>query len=169
MTATTDAARAERAAALRQHLRDRVLVLDGAMGTSIQALGLTEHDCRNKSLAAHEVAPAGNNDLLSLTSPDLIADIHRSFAAAGADLISTNTFNSNSISQADYKLEALAHDLNLHGAPDGSSGSWARRARPAASVRTSTTPLPETSPSTTSATHTPKHLTASWPAAPTPS
>ena len=116
MTATTNAARAEGAAALRQHLRDRVLVLDGAMGTSIQALRLTEHNYRNKSLAAHDVALAGNNDLLSLTSPDLIADIHRSFVAAGADLISTNTFNSNSISQADYKLEALAHDLNLHGA-----------------------------------------------------
>ena len=108
--------RNERIAILRQHLAERVLLLDGAMGTSIQKLGLTEADFRNESLADHPVELFGNNDLLSLTRPDAIADILRSFAEAGSDLLSTNTFNSTTISQADYELEHLARELNVAGA-----------------------------------------------------
>ncbi len=112
--------RSERIATLRMHLADRVLVFDGAMGTSIQNLNLTEADFRSSAshpaLGDHPVDLQGNNDLLSLTRPEVIADIHRSFANAGADLLSTNTFNSTTTSQADYELEHLARDLNVAGA-----------------------------------------------------
>ena len=108
--------RDDRLAALRQHLAERVLIFDGAMGTSIQNLGLAEADFRNDALADHPVDLFGNNDLLSLTRPDAIADIHRSFVDAGAHLISTNTFNSTTISQADYDTQSLARDLNVAGA-----------------------------------------------------
>ena len=108
--------RDDRIAALRQHLAERVLIFDGAMGTSIQNLGLAEADFRNDALADHPVDLFGNNDLLSLTRPDVIADIHRSFVDAGAHLISTNTFNSTTISQADYDTQSLARDLNVAGA-----------------------------------------------------
>lgn len=112
--------RSERIATLRAHLADRVLVFDGAMGTSIQDLSLTEADFRSSAahpaLAIHSVDLQGNNDLLSLTRPDVIADIHRSFADAGADLLSTNTFNSTTTSQADYELQHLARELNVVGA-----------------------------------------------------
>ena len=108
--------RAQRLASLRRHLADRVLVFDGAMGTSIQNKGLVEADFRNDALADHPVELKGNNDLLSITRPDVIADIHRSFANAGADLITTNTFNSTTTSQADYDLEFIARDLNVAGA-----------------------------------------------------
>ena len=112
--------RSERIASLRAHLADRVLVFDGAMGTSIQNLDLTEADFRSSTdhpaLVTHAVDLQGNNDLLSLTRPDVIADIHRSFAEAGADLLSTNTFNSTTTSQADYELQHLARELNVAGA-----------------------------------------------------
>lgn len=112
--------RSERIATLRAHLAARVLVFDGAMGTSIQNLSLTEADFRSSAshpaLATHLVDLQGNNDLLSLTRPDVIADIHRSFADAGADLLSTNTFNSTTTSQADYELQHLARELNVAGA-----------------------------------------------------
>ena len=116
MSDSTPTGRAERLASLRRHLDERILVFDGAMGTSIQNLGLTEADFRNESVTDHPVDLQGNNDLLSLTRPDLIADITRSFAEVGADLLSTNTFNSTSTSQADYSLEHLARELNVAGA-----------------------------------------------------
>ena len=103
----------ERTAQLRSSLDERVLMMDGAMGTSIQALGLTEDDFRNSDLADHPVELQGNNDLLCITRPDAIAKIHREYAAAGADLLCTNSFNSTTISQADYDLEFLARDLNV--------------------------------------------------------
>ena len=105
--------RDERIAQLRTHLANRVLVLDGAMGTSIQNLGLTEADFRNDELASHHIELRGNNDLLSITRPDAIAEIHRSFALAGADLLCTNSFNSTTVSQADYELESWARRLNV--------------------------------------------------------
>ena len=105
--------RAARVAQLRQHLQERVLVFDGAMGTCIQDLGLTEEDFRNDTLADHPIELRGNNDLLCITRPDAIADIHRAFADAGADLLCTNSFNATTISQADYELEALARELNV--------------------------------------------------------
>lgn len=92
---------------LRNLLDQRILVLDGAMGTMIQRHALDENDFRGARFEAHEHNQKGNNDLLVLTRPDLIHDIHRTFFAAGADIVETNTFNANAISQADYGMESL--------------------------------------------------------------
>lgn len=97
-------------------LRKRVLVLDGAMGTMIQRLGLTEADFRGNRFASHPRALTGCNDVLCLTRPEAIADIHRQYIDAGADIIETNTFNSNAVSLADYGLEHLVYELNRAGA-----------------------------------------------------
>ena len=102
--------------ALEAALRQRVVVMDGAMGTMIQALELTEADFRGTRFTDHPSDLRGNNDLLSLTRPEAIRDIHRAFFAAGADIVETNTFNSTAISQSDYGLEHLAYELNLAGA-----------------------------------------------------
>jgi 5-methyltetrahydrofolate--homocysteine methyltransferase len=101
---------------LERLLAERILVLDGAMGTMIQGHTLEEADFRGERFKAHSRDLKGNNDLLSLTRPDVIAGIHRAYLEAGADILETNTFNSTSISQADYGLEALAYELNLEGA-----------------------------------------------------
>ncbi len=97
-------------------LSQRILVLDGAMGTMIQRHKLEEEDFRNDSLKDHPKPLKGNNDLLSLTQPDIIRDIHRDYFAAGADIAETNTFNANAISQADYGTEHLVYDLNFQSA-----------------------------------------------------
>ena len=116
----------ERADALQRALGERILVIDGAMGTMIQQHGLEERDYRGARFAdgydsqhaddrtAHD--QRGNNDLLSLTRPDLITGIHAEYLAAGADLVETNTFNSTSIALADYGLQHLARELNEAGA-----------------------------------------------------
>jgi len=117
--------------ALRKALEERILVLDGAMGTTIQSHGLEEDDFRGARFAGHPRELRGNNDLLGLTRPDLIRDIHREFLEAGADIIETNTFNSTAISQADYGLEALVYELNA---------GAARLAREAADAFTARTP-----------------------------
>src|ERR1700733_13472758 len=101
---------------LERLLAERILVLDGAMGTMIQGHKLEEADFRGERFKTHSRDLKGNNDLLSLTRPDVIAGIHRAYLEAGADILETNTFNSTSISQADYGLEALAYELNLEGA-----------------------------------------------------
>ena len=101
---------------LRSLLSSRIVVLDGAMGTMIQARGLEEADFRGERFANWESDLKGNNDLLSLTRPDVIQEIHQEYLLAGADIIETNTFNSTSISLADYKLEAYAYELSLAGA-----------------------------------------------------
>jgi 5-methyltetrahydrofolate--homocysteine methyltransferase len=93
--------------------RKRILVLDGAMGTEIQKRKLEEQDFRGPRFEAHPHELKGNNDLLVLTRPDVIADVHSSYLAAGADIIETNTFASTSIAQADYNLEAYAFELNV--------------------------------------------------------
>jgi 5-methyltetrahydrofolate--homocysteine methyltransferase len=93
--------------------RRRILVLDGAMGTMIQGHHLEERDYRGARFADWPSNLQGNNDLLSLTQPQIIAGIHRQFLDAGADIIETNTFNATSISQADYGMEALAYELNV--------------------------------------------------------
>jgi 5-methyltetrahydrofolate--homocysteine methyltransferase len=103
-------------ATLRSLLSERILVLDGAMGTMIQAHKLEERDFRSERFAAHSKDLKGCNDLLCLTQPDLITNIHVQYLEAGADIIETNTFNSTSISMADYHLEAHAYELNLAGA-----------------------------------------------------
>ncbi len=101
---------------LHQLLAQRILILDGAMGTMIQRRGLHEQDFRGERLRAHPSDLKGNNDLLILTRPDVIGDIHREYLAAGADIIETNTFSSTRIAQADYGLEPLAYELNVEGA-----------------------------------------------------
>jgi 5-methyltetrahydrofolate--homocysteine methyltransferase len=94
-------------------LSERILVLDGAMGTMIQGRGLGEADFRGDLFGAHPIDLQGNNDLLCLTRPDVIEDVHREFLAAGADIIETNTFNANAVSQADYQLQEVVYDLNV--------------------------------------------------------
>ncbi|MGE0143053.1 MAG: methionine synthase [Planctomycetota bacterium] len=101
---------------VEQLLAQRVLVLDGAMGTVIQRHRLTEADFRGQRFAAHPRDLRGNNDLLSLTRPDIIAAIHDAYLDAGADIIETNTFSGTTISQADYGLEHIVHELNLESA-----------------------------------------------------
>ncbi|KAA9133289.1 methionine synthase [Marinihelvus fidelis] len=106
----------ERAEALVAALKQRILVLDGAMGTMIQTLGLEEDDYRGERFTAAALPQRGNNDLLTLSAPQHILDIHRAFLDAGADLLETNTFNSTSISQADYGMEPEVYALNRDGA-----------------------------------------------------
>ncbi|MCC4592703.1 homocysteine S-methyltransferase family protein [Xanthomonas campestris pv. cannae] len=124
----------QRAEALLQALSERILIIDGAMGTMIQRHGLQEADYRGERFAEGYDAQAGhvhgpgcdhapqghdlkgNNDLLLLTRPEVIAEIHRAYLDAGADLLETNTFNATSISQADYHLEHLVYELNKAGA-----------------------------------------------------
>ena len=98
---------------LEEALQQRILIIDGAMGTMIQAEGLTEADFRGDRFADHGSDLKGNNELLSLTRPDIIAKIHRAFLEAGADIIETNTFGSSSVAQADYDLSDLAEEQNL--------------------------------------------------------
>lgn len=101
---------------LKDILRERILVLDGAMGTMIQKHNLEEDDFRNDALSSHPHPLKGDNDLLSITRPHIIREIHRAYFEAGADIAETNTFNSTSIAQADYHLEHLVYDLNYHSA-----------------------------------------------------
>jgi len=138
----------DRVALLKQALRQRILIIDGGMGTMLQAHELDEHGFRGDRFehghdghahghehAAHE-PPAGcdlkgNNDLLTLTKPEIIRSVHEAYLEAGADLVETNTFNSTRISQADYKLQHLAYELNREGA---------RLARAACDAMTAKTP-----------------------------
>ncbi|MDR2001292.1 MAG: methionine synthase, partial [Zoogloeaceae bacterium] len=106
----------DRSNELRQLLAQRLLILDGAMGTMVQRHGLTEADYRGARFARHAKDLKGNNDLLVLTRPDVIGGIHAAYLDAGADIIETCTFNSTAISQADYQLEALVYELNFEGA-----------------------------------------------------
>jgi 5-methyltetrahydrofolate--homocysteine methyltransferase len=102
----------DRLSQLRSALGRRILLLDGAMGTMLQALGLGEQDFRGERFADHQRELRGNNDLLCLTRPDVVEQVHRAYLEAGADLIETNTFNAQVISQADYGTEAAVADLN---------------------------------------------------------
>ncbi len=90
----------------------RILVMDGAMGTMIQRYDLTEEDFRGKRFAEHNQSLKGNNDLLSITQPDIISEIHRKYLEAGSDIIETNTFNSNRVSMLDYGLTDLVYEMN---------------------------------------------------------
>ena len=143
----------ERVAALEAALAQRILVIDGAMGTMIQRHELQEADYRGERFAqgydalfaddGHAHGPGcgceghdqrGNNDLLTLTRPDIILGIHRAYLDAGADLVETNTFNSTSISLADYRLQHLVRELNREGA------ALARRACVEAEARDASKP-----------------------------
>lgn len=101
---------------LKKILEEKILVLDGAMGTMIQNHNLTEKDFRGERFKDYQHDLKGNNDLLSITQPDIIKGIHRAYFEAGADIIETNTFNANSISQADYQMQDLAYELNYESA-----------------------------------------------------
>ena len=105
-----------RAAALPDILRQRLVILDGAMGTMIQRFKLTEAQYRGERFADFHRDVKGNNELLSLTRPDVIRDIHEKYLAAGADLIETNTFGATSIAQADYDMAHLAREMNVESA-----------------------------------------------------
>jgi len=103
----------DRQRALHAALQQRILILDGAMGTMIQSYKLNEADYRGTLFANHPHDLAGNNDLLCLTQPQIIREIQRAYLAAGADILETNTFNSTAVSQADYHLQSEAHQLNF--------------------------------------------------------
>jgi 5-methyltetrahydrofolate--homocysteine methyltransferase len=98
--------------AFEQLFTQRIVILDGAMGTMVQTFALTEQDFRSERFKGHPQDLKGNNDLLSLTRPDVIENIHGQYFAAGADLVETNTFSSTSIAQADYHLESIVTELN---------------------------------------------------------
>lgn len=98
---------------LKEQLEHRVLLLDGAMGTMIQRHPLAEADFRGERFAEWQTDLKGNNDLLTLTRPDIIHGIHEEYLAAGADIIETNTFNANAVSMADYQMEELVRELNI--------------------------------------------------------
>lgn len=101
---------------LHDILKERILVLDGAMGTMIQRYELTEEDFRKGWFEDHPKSLKGNNDLLSLTRPDIIREIHRAYFEAGADIAETNTFSGTTVAQADYDLEFAVYDINYHSA-----------------------------------------------------
>lgn len=98
---------------IKDCLQERILIIDGAMGTMIQRHHLKEEDYRGERFKNWHVEVKGNNDLLCLTQPDIIKNIHRQYLEAGADIIETNTFSSTAIAMADYKMEALAYELNV--------------------------------------------------------
>src|SRR5579872_873945 len=121
MTDTLDALfreadRADALAALSAAARERILIIDGAMGTQIQGLGFEEGHFRGERFASCDCLLRGNNDLLTLTQPDAIEAIHLAYALAGADIIETNTFSSTSIAQADYQMQEAVYELNRDGA-----------------------------------------------------
>ena len=107
---------------IKEILKDRILIIDGAMGTMIQRHKLEEADYRGKRFKDWHTDVKGNNDLLSITQPQIIADIHELYLEAGADIIETNTFSSTTIAQADYDMQSLAYELNV------ASAKCARRA-----------------------------------------
>ena len=114
-------------------LRQRILILDGAMGTMIQRYKLDEAAYRGKQFLKHPVDIKGNNEVLVLTQPAIIEEIHTAYLAAGADIIETNTFNANRLNQAEYKLQDQAYAFNVAGG---------RIARKAADAFTQKTPKP---------------------------
>ena len=96
--------------------QQRILLIDGAMGTMIQQHNLEEADFRGQRFADWDSDIKGNNDLLSLTQPQIILDIHRAYLEAGADIIETNTFNSTRVSQADYNMQSISAEINFESA-----------------------------------------------------
>ena len=123
--------RAARLSALQQALKERILILDGGMGTMIQSYKLEEEDYRGARFADWPSDVKGNNDLLILSRPDIIGAIEKAYLDAGADILETNTFNATQVSQADYGMEALVYELNVEGA---------RLARSVADAKTLETP-----------------------------
>jgi 5-methyltetrahydrofolate--homocysteine methyltransferase len=123
--------RDQRLAQIQKTLKDRIMILDGGMGTMIQAYQLQEADYRGERFADYHMDIAGNNDLLSITQPHIIREIHTAYMEAGADIVETNTFNATRISMADYEMEDLAFEINV---------TSARLAREAADAMTAKDP-----------------------------
>ncbi|WP_372777801.1 methionine synthase [Litorivivens sp.] len=123
--------RAQRIQALKDALQNRILVIDGAMGSMIQSYKLEEADYRGDRFADFHLDIKGNNDLLSITRPDVVKDIHQAYLDSGADIIGTNTFNSTQVAQGDYEMQFIAEELNRAGA---------KVAREAADAQTAATP-----------------------------
>jgi len=123
--------REERLAHLKEEIKHRVLVLDGAMGTMIQGYGLTEKDFRGDRFKDHPVDLKGDNELIGLVRPDILRDIHLEYFRAGADIAETNTFGATVIAQGDYKLESVSYEMNVESA---------KIAREAAAIAESETP-----------------------------
>lgn len=123
--------REERLAHLKEEIKHRVLVLDGAMGTMIQGYGLTEADFRGDRFKDHPVDLKGDNELIGLVRPDILREIHLKYFRAGADIAETNTFGATVIAQADYELESVSYEMNV---------ASARIAREAAEIAESETP-----------------------------
>ena len=101
---------------IKKILKERILVLDGAMGTMIQRYKLEEEDFRGERFKDHKHSLKGNNDILSITRPEIIKEIHTKYFQAGADIAETNTFSSTSIAQSDYKMEDIVYELNFQSA-----------------------------------------------------
>lgn len=108
--------RQERIAALKQAAKERVLILDGSWGVMIQKRGLAEADYRGERFKDHAVQLKGDNDILCLTRPDIIAELHDAYFGAGADISETNTFSATSIGQGEYEAQSAVHDINFEGA-----------------------------------------------------
>ena len=123
--------REERITALKREAKERILILDGAMGTMIQRYKLDEAGYRGERFKDHKRDLKGNNDLLVLSQPDIIREIHGKYLEAGADILETNTFNAQAISQSDYGLEDLSYEMNV---------AAAKLAREAADAWTKKTP-----------------------------
>lgn len=102
--------------AIKQILQERILVLDGAMGTMLQQYNFTEEDYRGERFKDFKFPLKGNNDLLSITQPEAIAEVHAKYFEAGADIVETNTFSATTIGMADYHMEDLAYEINLESA-----------------------------------------------------
>src|SRR5450432_3339620 len=98
---------------IQEYLNERILIIDGAMGTMIQRYKLEEKDYRGERFREWHTDVKGNNDLLSITQPQIVEAIHKQYLEAGADILETNTFSSTSIAQADYGMESLAYELNV--------------------------------------------------------
>src|ERR1051325_8660686 len=151
-------AQPDRTDELRDLLRRRILILDGAMGTMIQRYKLDEAAYRGERFAAHPRDLKGANDLLCLTRPSVIEEIHRHYLDAGADIIETNTFNAQAISMSDYGLEDVCYEINLEAARiarraadaygnrfvAGAMGPTNRTAPPSAACRSTTSSTPTT-------------------------
>ena len=101
---------------IKNLLKNKILTIDGAMGTMVQSFKLSEEDFRKDQFKDHPVDLKGNNDLLNITKPEIIQKIHEEFIKVGATIIETNTFNSNAPSMADYGMESLVYELNFAGA-----------------------------------------------------
>ena len=106
----------ERIIYLKNELQHRILILDGAMGSLLQTYRLTEEDFRGDQFVDHPCELKGYNDLLSITQPHIVREIHANYCSAGADIIETNTFTSTSVSMADYQLQDIAYQVNYEAA-----------------------------------------------------